>query len=137
MEPVRPTPEEAAARRAPGGRSLATGAGTLAEELVLERLGVTAVEAWDWIPECSARQVQWRRPRSKKKRIRKKWAKNPLNWRTERRRLVYLHGNTAYMHPNTLEALLHEAEAERRRVLRAVKWAWAAGKVARLLGVGA
>ena len=48
--------------------------------------------------------VQHRVPRSKKKRIRKKWARNPDNFRADNR--VYQIGNGPYIcNPATLHAL--------------------------------
>ena len=43
---------------------------------------------------------QHRKPRSKKRRIRAKWAKRPGNWRPMRGALKS--GNAVYMHPQTL-----------------------------------
>lgn len=42
------------------------------------------------LDEVGASRVQVRFPRSKKKRIRKKWAKDPRNWRTDLRPYVLL-----------------------------------------------
>lgn len=48
------------------------------------------------------KSVQIRFPRSKRKRIRKKWAKNPMNWES-RRELVggYMMNGTLYVDPDT------------------------------------
>lgn len=67
----------------------------------------------DLIPSLHL-QEQFRFPRSKKKRIRTKWAKRPENWRPAHQ--VYwdaLTGN-AYAHPQLIDKL--EATAEMKRL---------------------
>ena len=48
---------------------------------------------------------QVRFPRSKKRRIRKKWAKRPENWRSVPQDKAYQIGDTLVMHPAMLERL--------------------------------
>ena len=47
-------------------------------------------------------RVQYKFPRSKKKRIRKKWAKNPKNWKNVPKLETYQIGDTLIMHPEML-----------------------------------
>ena len=50
-------------------------------------------------------RVQIRFPRSKKKRIRKKWARDPKNFRDVPREYAYIIDEVMYMHPDTLARL--------------------------------
>lgn len=61
-------------------------------------------------------RVQFRFPRSKKVRIRRKWAKNPRNWRGTADPKIYKMGDTYYMHPDTWEKVQREIERENRRI---------------------
>lgn len=45
--------------------------------------------------------IQFRFPKSKKKRIRKKWSKNESNYRLAPSSNLYITNNTIYMHPET------------------------------------
>lgn len=49
--------------------------------------------------------VQYRFPRSKKKRIRKKWAKNSRNWRHEPMKVIWQMGDTVYAHPAVIDRI--------------------------------
>lgn len=49
---------------------------------------------------------QWRRPRSRSRRIRRKWAKDPRNWRPSHRFIVQ--ANTIVCHP----AMAYEIKSE-------------------------
>lgn len=61
-------------------------------------------------------RVQWRYPRSKKKRIRAKWAKRERNVRYEPR--IYCSGNAYYCHPTLYNRLRSEIpEAPRASTL--------------------
>ena len=44
-------------------------------------------------------RVQYRFPRSKRKRIRKKWREDMKNWKWEERHNAYMFGGTMYVHP--------------------------------------
>lgn len=61
------------------------------------------------LPQWETERVQWRFPRSRRRRIRRKWASEPLNWRTQikqpRERLVYKVLGVLWMHPETWEAI--------------------------------
>ncbi len=53
-------------------------------------------------------RIQYRFPKSKKKRIRKKWAKNPQNWKDVPRvasEAIINGQKTLVIHPDTLAAL--------------------------------
>lgn len=113
----------------------------------------TLIEAYDLLnpPEAELglvvldpRLVQWfRRPRSKKKRIRKKWRLRPENWRPSRLvyQQTYLMGaafttspeslqrpRNLLMHPQTWAMLQreHPEVCRKLRVVRAAKSKWAA-----------
>jgi len=49
--------------------------------------------------------VQYRFPRSKKKRIRKKWAKDKRNWRHEPMKVIWQMGNTVFAHPAVIDRI--------------------------------
>jgi hypothetical protein len=52
------------------------------------------------------RTVQFRKPRSKRKRIRIKWSKRPENWRQEKINYACLiGGNTLIMRPDQIQLL--------------------------------
>ena len=51
------------------------------------------------------KRVQYRFPKSKRRRIRKKWSKDSKNWRTIPDDKIYLMGNKAICHPLTLRKL--------------------------------
>ncbi len=53
---------------------------------------------------------QFRFPKSKKARIRKKFRKNPLNWRYFPSPTVYRMGNVIIGHPVTLKKIRQEVE---------------------------
>lgn len=55
-------------------------------------------------------RVQWRFPRSKKKRIRRKWAKKPGNWRISVRYDAWRMGDTVVMHPEALKYLKQQVD---------------------------
>ena len=57
------------------------------------------------IPLVVTDRVQFRYPRSKKKRIRKKWAKNQKNWKTIERDTCIMVGNVLHVHPSRLDAI--------------------------------
>jgi hypothetical protein len=57
------------------------------------------------VSELMADRVQFRFPRSKKKRMRKKWAKNPENWKYVPWDRAYRVGDTLHMHPQMFERL--------------------------------
>jgi hypothetical protein len=50
------------------------------------------------IIESTAMIEQFRFPKSRKKRIRKKWAKRPQNWRPDLKK-TYVMGDTVICHP--------------------------------------
>ena len=50
---------------------------------------------------------QYRFPRSKKKRIRKKWRRNERNWHTVPQRRIYRVGNCIYAHPVVIDELMY------------------------------
>ena len=50
-------------------------------------------------------RVQFRFPRTKKRRIRKKWAKRVENWKTVPWDKVYRMGDAIYAHPIMIEKL--------------------------------
>lgn len=56
-------------------------------------------------------KVQVKFPRSKKRRIRKKWFKNKANWKVTPQLTVLRLRNVLYMHPARLEQLKKEFEA--------------------------
>ncbi len=56
------------------------------------------------------KRFQYRFPKSKRRRIRKKWQKDPKNWRTVPDDMIYLMGNRAICHPATLEKLKNETK---------------------------
>ena len=51
------------------------------------------------------KREQFRFPRSKKKRMRKKWRRDSRNWRYVPDRTVYQVFDTLYMHPVMIEEL--------------------------------
>ncbi len=56
-------------------------------------------------PEIRATEMcveQFRFPRSRKRRIRNKWAKRPVNWRPARRGYLDKAANVLYVHPEVL-----------------------------------
>ena len=55
-------------------------------------------------------RIQTKFPRSKKRRIRKKWSKNQKNWTTRPVDKVYQMGNTLIMHPEIFERLRREVK---------------------------
>ena len=62
----------------------------------------------EYVPEWHTRREQFRVPRSKRRRIRKKWAKQMSNWRfvsTGKRNIVETRSGGLYMHPNTWQAV--------------------------------
>lgn len=54
---------------------------------------------------CEWDLVQWRFPRSKKRRIRKKWAKDKRNWRSVMVPTAVLLGGVMFAHPSIVEKL--------------------------------
>ncbi len=58
------------------------------------------------IIESSNLVIQFRKPISKKRRIRKKWAKRKENWRPDRN--AYRMGNSILVHPIMATAIRHE-----------------------------
>ena len=56
---------------------------------------------------------QVRFPRSKKRRMRKKWAKDVKNWRSEPSETFYRMGNVVYAHPAMIERLRRELDGAR------------------------
>ena len=61
-----------------------------------------------------ADRVQFRFPRSKKRRIRRKWAKRPENYKTVPWDKAWLIGGTVYMHPIMVEKLKREIDRRNR-----------------------
>jgi len=59
------------------------------------------------IIESSNLIVQFRKPVSKKRRIRKKWAKQKENWRPDRH--AYRMGNQVLVHPTMAAAIRRES----------------------------
>ena len=51
------------------------------------------------------KKVQFRFPRSKRKRMQKKWAKNPINWKEVETNGAYLLHDTLLVKPETYRAL--------------------------------
>jgi hypothetical protein len=51
------------------------------------------------------KRVQYRFPKSKRRRVRKKWKNDPKNWRTMPDDKIYIMGNRAICHPLTLRKL--------------------------------
>lgn len=62
------------------------------------------------VDNCMADWKQVKFPRSKKKRIRKKWAKNRKNYRWVAWTTVYRIGNVIVMHPIMLAKLKKELD---------------------------
>ena len=58
---------------------------------------------------CEAEEYQYRFPRSKKARIRKKWARRPQNWKSIARDQVFNVGNKLVCSPSILAKLKAEA----------------------------
>ncbi len=58
---------------------------------------------------CEAEEIQYRFPRSKKARIRKKWARRPQNWKSIARDQVFKVGNKLVCSPSILAKLKAEA----------------------------
>jgi len=58
---------------------------------------------------CEAEEIQYRFPRSKKARIRKKWARRPQNWKSIARDQVFMVGNKLVCSPSILAKLKAEA----------------------------
>ena len=58
---------------------------------------------------CEAEEIQYRFPRSKKARIRKKWARRPQNWKSIARDQVFWVGNKLVCSPSILAKLKAEA----------------------------
>lgn len=56
-------------------------------------------------PFCVSEWMQVRFPRSKRRRIRKKWCKDRRNWKRVPTGDVYQLGGTIYMHPDVLKRL--------------------------------
>ena len=65
-----------------------------------------------------ADRVQFRFPRAKKRRIRRKWAKRRENYKTVPWDTAYRIGNTMYMHPIMVERLKREIERQNRERVR-------------------
>jgi hypothetical protein len=57
------------------------------------------------IPSAVTNRVQFRCPRSKKKRMRRKWAKNQKNWKTIERDMCIMIGNILHVHPSRIDAV--------------------------------
>ena len=55
-----------------------------------------------------SKRIQFRFPRSKKRRMRKKWTKNQKNWKTIPLDTIYRMGDTLIMHPMMTERLKKE-----------------------------
>jgi hypothetical protein len=80
---------------------------------------------------CTDR-VQFRYPRSKKKRIRRKWAKNPRNYHdVPSNTCVVIHGKI-YMHPEKLKQLADDASGALARKMEVVILSDSFGKYGRL-----
>lgn len=64
--------------------------------------------------DCLKKHRQVRFPKSKKKRMRKKWAKNPKNhdWTADEH--VYIFGNNIIAHPETLAKLSYLLQERQR-----------------------
>ena len=58
---------------------------------------------------CEAEEIQYRFPRSKKARIRKKWARRPQNWKSIARDQVFKVGNKLVCSPSIHAKLKAEA----------------------------
>ena len=58
---------------------------------------------------CEAEEIQYRFPRSKKARIRKKWARRPQNWKSIARDQVFMVGNKLVCSPSIHAKLKAEA----------------------------
>ena len=73
---------------------------------------VLGFNPFDWIQFIEApwmtNRVQFRHPRSKKKRIRRKWAKDPRNYCMKPWDKFYQMGDTIYAHPVKIEQLKRE-----------------------------
>jgi len=59
--------------------------------------GSLQIRTWEGCDTVEVKQVRF--PRSKKKRIRKKWAANPANWKTTPVSHMYVFGGTVLMSP--------------------------------------
>ena len=57
---------------------------------------------------CFSETMQYRFPRSKKRRIRRKWQKDRRNWKSVPKLRAYQIGDTIYMHPDVLNRLTQE-----------------------------
>ena len=66
------------------------------------------------VDSSMADRVQFRYPRSKRRRIRNKWAKRPQNWKTVPWDRVYQMGDVLMMHPAMAEKLRREASSHVR-----------------------
>jgi hypothetical protein len=64
--------------------------------------------------------VQYRKPRSKKRRIRRKWSARPSNWRfvPSGKFLVDNSNRTMYAHPDDVEALKRALPKEQKMMER-------------------
>ena len=58
---------------------------------------------------CEAEEIQYRFPRSKKARIRKKWARRPQNWKSIAHSQIFKVGNKLVCSPSILAKLKAEA----------------------------
>ena len=63
-----------------------------------------------YIHDFGSDRVQYRRPRSKKRRIRRKWAADPRNWRTTPIRGAYRMGDRFIVDPLTYAELAASME---------------------------
>jgi len=61
-------------------------------------------------------RIQFRFPRSKKKRIRKKWAKQERNYKRIPSKSIYKIGDAIYVHPILYEQLKKTLERENERL---------------------
>jgi hypothetical protein len=73
----------------------------------------------DRLPKVVQDRKQVRFPRSKGKRIRKKWAKDPRNWHTTYKRQAYAIGGKLYCDPETAEALKKMPASAAERIAKA------------------
>lgn len=69
----------------------------------------------------NTRRVQFRFPKSRKRRIRKKWEKDARNWRTEEIYTAFRINGKLVVNEACYRKMQSEVEAERRRELRAAE----------------